>query len=446
MVITMDTLDIKLTDFGRNLSFDSGVVQLIDNLALFSKEGGRHLAGGQPPFPNPISDIVKEGEREVSDKYSHKQLHSYGDPQGFPPLRQAIANEYHRVYDWPIDPDKHVIVMASSSFANFAIINSLAGQDCGNMLYSTTFLPQYIGYGGQFISGVERTLISLYQEIEEKSDNRFRFKPNFDLLKKTLQIPNVNLVIHSRENNPTTQVLQDDLFEEFVDTTSSSRKWLLLDEAYGNPHPGLIYTKDKCEPVFREGVIMSKTLSKDCLSGDRVSYVICKDERIIRILRKLNTHIMFQPSTFSQALVEVLMTSGKIYDIGKTLREHLQKNEKIAVDTFRKECDSMGNVLLHLYESAFYGFYFLRNLPEDKTAADVENAMAKIKVPIVNGKHSFYGSHVFSHQNLSYDPRVMSESTFRVCYSGNPEKPQDLVLSMTDLAHAVDSAGYGMKK
>lgn len=335
--------------------------------------------------------------------------------------------------------------MASSSFANFVIINSFSGSDCSNMLYSTTFLPQYIGYGGQFISGVERTLISLDQEIEEKSDNRFRFKPDFELLKKTLQIPNVNLVIHSRQNNPTTQVLEDDLFEKHNNIVSSSGKWLLLDEAYGKPHPNLIYTEQKCEPVFREGVIMSKTLSKDCLSGDRVCYVICKDERIIRMLRKLNTHIMFQPSTFSQALVEVLMTSGKLYNIGETLREHLQKNEKIAVDTFRRECDSRDNVSLHSYESSFYGFYRLRNLPEGKTATDVENAMTEAKVPIVNGKYSFYGHRILNPQNLSYNPRVLSDSTFRVCYSGNPEKPQDLVLSMTDLAHAVDIV-YGIRK
>lgn len=434
---------LRVTDFCENLSRDSGVVTLLEDLAAILKDSNRKcLGGGQPPRPEPIPSIIKDAMFRMIDKYTDKELHSYGDPRGLPQLREAIARKFHELYDWKIDPDRHILIGPGSSYLNFLILNSFAGPFNGSILTSTTHLPQYIGYEGQFERGHRNTVVSMYQEIEEKKHGRFKFKPDLELLQKILQNSDVNLFKTSRQNNPSTQVLEDDLFEEMVSAVLDAGKIVFIDEAYGHPHPGFIYNGIKCEPVFKEGAVITKTFSKSCLAGDRVGYAISMDERIMKRLYNMSANSMFHSSSVSQALAETVLTDGNLDKIESLLSEYFQKNEKIAIDTFRKECISKDNVLIHQFDSSFYLFFVLKDLPEDVTSEAVDKRMKEYGTPIVPGKYFFYGIPAeYNLNSLGYNHETMPYVTIRTSLTEPPEK---LKSAMTEFAHAIDLA-YGVR-
>jgi alanine-alpha-ketoisovalerate/valine-pyruvate aminotransferase len=440
----MEELELRVTDFCEYLSRESGTVILLEDLASVLKDSGRkNLGGGQPPRPEPIPSIMKEAMYRMIDRYTDKELHSYGDPRGLPKLREAIAREFNELYDWDMDPDKHILIGPGSSLLNFFILNSFAGPYKGGILKCVTHVPQYIGYEGQFERGHENTIVSMYQQMEEKGNGRFEFVPDLAIFEKVIQNPDVNLFKISRQNNPTTQVLEEELFQKMVSSAVRKKKIVLVDEAYGNPHPGYVYGGKKCDPVFMDRTAVTKTLSKSGLAGGRVGFVYSKDEKIIKRLYKIIANSMFHSSNISQALAETLLTNGDLDRIESILKDYFQKNERIAVDTFRKECISEDNVLIHRFDSSFYLFFELKDLPEDVTSQDVDKKMREYGTPIVLGKYFFYGTpakHNLS--SLGYNHERLPYTTIRISLSEPPERLRE---AMVEFAHAVDFA-YGVRK
>lgn len=116
--------------------------------------------------------------------------------------------------------------------------------------------------------------------------------------------------------NPTGNVLTDEEVQGLVDLATEHNILLILDNAYGLPFPGMIYTE--ATPIWNEHIILCLSLSKFGLPAVRTGIVIANKE-LIRLLSGLNAVVNLAPGSFGALLVSGMMQSGEIIRISKEI-------------------------------------------------------------------------------------------------------------------------------
>lgn len=399
-----------LTDIGAKLGGPSGIQELMEDLgrAMTSDPAMRMLGGGNPAaipevqalWRSRVGALLENGGAEMD-----RMLLNYDPPSGNPAFRESFADFLRRVCGWECDA-RHIVTMPGGQTAFFYLFTLLAG-GAGSKRRRILFpiAPEYIGYANQGLHA--DCFVSNRPIIEERGENRFKYRIDFDRLQITDDIAAVCL---SCPTNPTGNVINDDEVRRLREICQRHGIPLILDQAYGRPFPGAIFVD--WTPVWGEDMIVSLSLSKLGLPGTRTS-VIVASERITTALANMNAVVALANGNIGQTLVRPLLEGDRLPRLAAEVIEPFYRERS---DFARAKLHSLlrGRVpyALHESEGAFFLWLWLKDLPI--TAAELYQRLKRRKVLVVPGHFFFFGLR---------EPWAHSDQCLRITFS----QPREIV-------------------
>lgn len=377
---------MKFSKFASRFNSDSGIVQLMDDLgsAMSGNSDMLMLGGGNPSHIPGVQQYLRDSLHRLIDNpalFSHT-VGNYESPQGNQAFINSIVEMMNKQYNWGITSENVALTVGSQS-AFFFLFNMLAGEDeAGNhnqILLPLT--PEYIGYSDV---GLTDDLFYSYRPLIEKLDDRFfKYHVDFD----NLQVKeNTAAICVSRPTNPTGNVLSDNEVEKLLQLAESNNIPFIIDNAYGEPFPNIIFTETN--PIWNKNVIYCMSLSKVGLPGTRTGIVIA-DKPVINLIRNMNAVINLSTANFGAMIAKDLISSGEILRLSELLiKPYYQQKVEHALDVIRDEFEGI-DYYIHKPEGAMFLWLWLPSL--SITSNELYERLKEKNVLIIPGSHFFPG-------------------------------------------------------
>lgn len=303
---------MTFSSFGSKFTRFSGITQLMSDLNDGLRTPGAIMLGGGNPaqipamqryFEGLCADLLKEGKLTES-------LCNYDGPQGKDAFLNALADLLSKTLGWPISA-KNIALTNGSQSAFFYLFNLFAGHRPDGAVKKVLFpmAPEYVGYADV---GLEDDLLVSYKPtIELLEDGMFKYHVDFD----SLQVgDDIGLMCVSRPTNPTGNVLTDEELTRLDAIANEKGVPLIIDNAYGVPFPGIIFSE--ATPLWNPNTILCMSLSKLGLPGTRCGIVIANEE-IISALGNLNGIISMAPGSVGPALALEMIQRGDLLKLSE---------------------------------------------------------------------------------------------------------------------------------
>ena len=380
------SFDFSFSNFGEKIGQEGGIVKLMKDLgeALTENQKMRMMGGGNPAAIPEVQSIWREQIQSIIDtpEYLNAILGDYDGPSGNPTFLNALAESLNEKYGWHLTP-KNISVTSGAQTAFFFLFNLLAGESKdGIKKILLPIAPEYIGYSNQ---GINNDLfISNPGLIEETGEKSFKYKVDFDNIKITKEIAAICV---SRPTNPSGNVLTDQEVTKLSSIAKSHGIPFIIDNAYGNPFPGAIYTS--ANPIYDDHVILTLSLSKLGLPGTRTGIVI-GHEKIIEKISAANAVIGLANNNIGQAMTTPLIKNRKIFKISEgTIRPYYFEKMQRAREYVRQSFAESIPYKIHDGEGAFFLWFWFPDLPI--TSTELYERLKKKNVLVVPGEYFFYG-------------------------------------------------------
>ena len=380
------SFDFSFSNFGEKIGQEGGIVKLMKDLgeALTENQKMRMMGGGNPAAIPEVQSIWREQIQSIIDtpEYLNAILGDYDGPSGNPTFLNALAESLNEKYGWHLT-SKNISVTSGAQTAFFFLFNLLAGESKdGIKKILLPIAPEYIGYSNQ---GINNDLfISNPGLIEETGEKSFKYKVDFDNIKITKEIAAICV---SRPTNPSGNVLTDQEVTKLSSIAKSHGIPFIIDNAYGNPFPGAIYTS--ANPIYDDHVILTLSLSKLGLPGTRTGIVI-GHEKIIEKISAANAVIGLANNNIGQAMTTPLIKNRKIFKISEgTIRPYYFEKMQRAREYVRQSFAESIPYKIHDGEGAFFLWFWFPDLPI--TSTELYERLKKKNVLVVPGEYFFYG-------------------------------------------------------
>ena len=377
---------MKFSKFASRFDSSSGIVQLMDDLgnAMAGNNDLLMLGGGNPSHIPCVQESFRESLLRLIENpslFSHT-IGNYELPQGNQDFINAIVEMMNEQYNWKINSNNVALTIGSQS-AFFFLFNMLGGEydDGTHHKILLPITPEYIGYSDV---GLTTNLFYSYQPVIKKIDDHF-FKYHIDFDKLDIK-ENTAAICVSRPTNPTGNVLTDNEMIKLQSISVDNNIPLIIDNAYGEPFPNIIFTETK--PFWNRNTIFCMSLSKIGMPGTRTGIVIA-DEQIIQSIQNMNAVINLATANFGAMIANNLVRTGEILRLSKSvIRPFYQKKLEHALKTIHKEFDSI-DYYIHSPEGAIFIWLWLPTLP---ISSDQLYERLKSKgVLVISGSHFFPG-------------------------------------------------------
>ena len=351
---------VKLSDFGKKITVQSGISQLMDDLgnALVESRNVLMLGGGNPAHIPEVQRHFRESILRLlkSEKEFERAIGNYDPPQGNKEFIAAMCGLLRGELGWDIRP-KNIALTNGSQSAFFILFNIFAGAFKGqtNKKILLPLTPEYIGYCDV---GLADDLFLAYKpEIEHISDHIFKYHVDFDKISVSDEI---GAICVSRPTNPTGNVLTDSEIRKLGELARANSIPFIIDNAYGTPFPNIIFTEAK--PVWDENTIVCMSLSKLGLPATRTGIVIANEE-IIALVSQVNAVISLAPGGLGAAIATDLVRSGEILRLSQNvIKPFYQRRATAAVELL---CQQLNGLDFHIHkpEGTFFLWLWLPGLP-----------------------------------------------------------------------------------
>ena len=377
---------MKFSKFASRFDSDSGIVQLMDDLGntMSGNNDLLMLGGGNPSHIPIVQECFRESLLRLINNpalFSHV-IGNYELPQGNQDFINAIVAMINEQYDWGIKSENVALTIGSQS-AFFFLFNMLGGEH-ENGTHQKILLPitpEYIGYSDV---GLTTNLFYSYQPVIEKLDNHF-FKYHIDFDQLTVR-ENTAAMCVSRPTNPTGNVLTDEEMLKLLAIAEQHGIPLIIDNAYGEPFPSIIFTETK--PFWNNNTIFCMSLSKIGMPGTRTGIVIAND-LIINSIRNMNAVINLATANFGPMIANDLLRSGKMQHLSQSeIKPFYQQKLKHALSVIRREFDGI-DYYIHTPEGAIFLWLWLPDL-----SISTDKLYERLKsrgVLVISGSHFFPG-------------------------------------------------------
>ena len=241
------------SDFGKKLTGESGILQLMEDLGAPLPKGKKICAlGGGNPAQIPELEKMYRAEMELimkDDRAFEDLIGKYDGPQGKNAFINSVATFFSKNLGWNVKPE-NIAVCNGSQSACFYLFNLLSGTftspDGKKTKKKILFplVPEYVGYADQ---GIENeTFESIPSRFEEYSDNTFKYFVDFEKLEERLdKDSSIAALCVSRPTNPTGNVLTDEEITRMSVLAQKHSIPLIIDNAYGLPWPHIIFNDAK---------------------------------------------------------------------------------------------------------------------------------------------------------------------------------------------------------
>ncbi|MDD5199902.1 MAG: valine--pyruvate transaminase [Terrimicrobiaceae bacterium] len=348
--------------FAQRLTGGSGIETLMEDLGHAMAEGGagiRMLGGGNPALIPEVSACWRRRMRELLDEGARfdRMMAVYDPPKGNHRFALALAAFLQRAYGWDVGAE-HIGITAGGQSAFFYLFNLLAGEFARGRRRRVLLpvVPEYIGYANQGLGA--DFFLGVMPEIEHTGPHAFKYRVDFARLKIGADL---GAICVSRPTNPSGNVLTD---AEIVHLDALAREAggpLLIDNAYGEPFPGIVFTKIR--PVWNENIILTFSLSKLGLPGTRTGIIVAHPD-VIRAVTSMNTIVGLANGTIGQAIVTPLLESGEILELVRAhVRPFYERKAANARRWIAQYFDDALDYHVHASEGALFLWLWFRGLP-----------------------------------------------------------------------------------
>ena len=378
---------MKLSQFGERFTSGAGILSLMDDLGNALATGGDDMimmGGGNPGHVPEFQEVVqKRLQALAADTNSFRKLIGvYDPPQGEKDFVDVLAGLLSREYGWDVGPEN--ICLTNGSQAGFFLLFNLFGGHTADGEFRQIRLPlapEYIGYAD--LGASDSFFVSTKPRIELLEDNLFKYHVDFDNLNVGAE---TGAICVSRPTNPTGNVLTD---EEITALDALARKHdipLILDNAYGVPFPGIIYTEAK--PVWNENIIVCLSLSKLGLPAARTGIIVAREE-IIKAVSGMNAIMNLATGSFGAMLAHEMVESGEVLRLSREVIKpfYQQKMEK-AVAHLHHELQGT-TYRIHKPEGAMFLWLWFEDLPI--SSHELYQRLKAKNVLVVSGHFFFPG-------------------------------------------------------
>ncbi|MBN1506820.1 MAG: valine--pyruvate transaminase [Sedimentisphaerales bacterium] len=398
---------MNISKFARRLAVQSGIGQLMDDLAV-TPSADREvfmLGGGNPArVPQVEQHLRRSMEQTLADGDRFERIvGNYDPPAGNPGFLDAMAGMLRRQYGWDIGP-QNVALTNGSQTLFFTLFNLFAGPCEDGTVKKILFplIPEYIGYCD--VGLAPDLFVANKPSIELVGDHLFKYHIDFDSLAISDE---VGAICVSRPTNPTGNVLSDSELHRLSDLAMAKGVPLIVDSAYGTPFPNIMFSDTK--PLWNENAIVCMSLSKLGLPGVRTGIVLARRE-IVEMVARVNAVMSLAPGGVGPAIITDLVRSGQIVRIGREIIRPFYRNKAQQVLEQIRECFKGVDYHVHQPEGAFFVWMWFPNLPI--TNQQLYERLKQRGVLIVPGHYFFPGL---------ADPWPHATECLRVSYAQDPQ-------------------------
>lgn len=399
---------MHFSSFSERFMGSAGILQLMRDLGQAMAGGGEDimmLGGGNPAHIPQVYDPLRRRMQAILDDSERfaQVIGNYDSPQGEQRFIQTLANLLRGEYGWDIGP-RNIALTAGSQAAFFMLFNLFGGDftDGRRRRILLPVTPEYIGYSDVGIS--QPLFRSMRPTIEFIGDHRFKYHVNLAELKVD---DGIGAICVSRPTNPTGNVLTDGEIDRLHQLAREHDVPLIIDNAYGQPFPDIIFTEASL--VWSEQIILCMSLSKLGLPGVRTGIVVAA-EPVIQAVTGMNAILQLANGSIGPALTEELVASGEIIQLSReVINPYYRQRSEQAIEWLDQALDGV-DYFIHVAEGAIFLWLWFPGLPI--SCNELYRRLKARGVLVIAGHHFFPG--------LEPDWRHMHEC-IRVTYAQSPE-------------------------
>lgn len=344
--------------FGDKFTRSTGISRLMGDMNEGLRTPGAVMLGGGNPaqipemqdyFQTLLTEMLGEGKLTEA-------LCNYDGPQGKDVLRHALAGLLKKELGWELDA-KNIALTNGSQSAFFYLFNLFAGRRADGSMSKVLFplAPEYLGYAD---AGLDESLfVSAKPNIELLPEGQFKYHVDFDHLNINEE---VGLICVSRPTNPTGNVITDQELQRLDALAQQHDVPLLIDNAYGVPFPGIIFSE--ATPLWNPNIILCMSLSKLGLPGSRCGIVIA-DEKIITAISNMNGIISLAPGSVGPAMANEMIARGDLLRLSEeVIKPFYYQRVQETIATLRRYLPE-DRCLIHKPEGAIFLWLWFKDLP-----------------------------------------------------------------------------------
>ncbi|WP_231710838.1 pyridoxal phosphate-dependent aminotransferase [Gracilibacillus suaedae] len=295
--------------------------KLVKTTQALIKEGHDviNLGQGNPDLPTP--DFIVEALQEASQ--NHK-FHKYSPFQGYPFLKEAVADFYQREYHVNIDPNREVAIMFGSKTGLVEISQCLLNPK-EKVLVPDPGYPDYM-------SGIALTdAIPIHMPLKEEN----HFLPDYQQISE-VDLADAKLMFLNYPNNPTAATATKNFFDDTIEVAKQNQICVVHDFAYGaigfeEEKPQSFLQSEGAKEVGIEMYTLSKTFN---MAGWRVAFAV-GNPSVIKAIELIQDHYYVSIFGAIQSAAKTALDKGKsaIAELNNTYQQRrdafLQQAEKI---------------------------------------------------------------------------------------------------------------------
>ncbi len=400
---------MKISNFGKQFTSGAGILSLMDDLGNALATGGDDMimmGGGNPGHVPGFQDIIQKRLQELAaDTESFKKLIGvYDPPQGDLEFVDVLADLLRREYNW--DVSRENIALTNGSQAGFFLLFNLFAGDYGNgdkKKIRLPLAPEYIGYAD--LGTTDSFFVANRPQIKLLDNNIFKYHVDFDNIHIGAE---TGAICVSRPTNPTGNVLTDQEITELDILARKNDVPLILDNAYGVPFPGIVYTDAK--PVWNENIVVCLSLSKLGLPAARTGIIVARKE-IIKAVSGMNAIMNLATGSFGGMLAHDLVETGEVLNISRNvIKPFYEEKMKKALALFHENLAGTP-YKIHSPEGAMFLWLWFEDMPI--SSHELYQRLKERNVLVVSGHFFFPGLD---------EPWQHEKECIRVTYSQDEEK------------------------
>ncbi|HAU5566666.1 TPA: valine--pyruvate transaminase [Serratia fonticola] len=349
---------MSFSQFGDKFTQHSGISRLMEDMGEGLRTPGAIMLGGGNPAQIPaINDYFNQLLLQMhQDGKLSEALCNYDGPRGKTLLLDALANMLREELGWPITAQNIALTNGSQS-AFFYLFNLFAGRRADGSKKRVLFplAPEYLGYAD---AGLEEDLfVSARPNIELLPEGQFKYHVDFDHLPLN---EDVGLICVSRPTNPTGNVITDDELMQLDALAQQHGVPLLIDNAYGVPFPGIIFSEAR--PLWNPNTILCMSLSKLGLPGARCGIIVA-DESTISAIGNMNGIISLAPGSIGPAIATEMIVRGDLLRLSEEVIKPFYQTKVSETIAILRRYLPEDRCLIHKPEGAIFLWLWFRDLP-----------------------------------------------------------------------------------
>lgn len=376
---------MNLSQFSQKFLGDCGILRLMDDLGRgVQQEGVMMLGGGNPSHIPEVQKLFRERMGRILDSESEFEhlIGDYDGPAGDSAFIAALVDFFREEYDWQIGPE-NIVLTNGSQTAFFMLFNMFGGAfpDGSHKKILFPLAPEYIGYVDVGIT--EGLFVAHKPQIDFLGDHIFKYRVDFESVEITDEI---GAICVSRPTNPTGNVLTEDEVAQLSELAKAHDIPLIVDNAYGAPFPGIIFTDATAK--WEPHIVMCMSLSKLGLPGARTGIIIA-NELIIQAMTGMNAVVSLAPGSFGATLaVDVVQTREILRLSHDVIKPHYQQKVQKAVAWLHEELAGT-EYYIHKPEGSIFLWLWFKDLPI--TCQELYERLNQRGVIVVPGQYFFPG-------------------------------------------------------